>query len=325
MTSVYPLLLQPIYKDYVWGGAEIARRFNRQTPPRVCAESWEVSDRDDGMSIAANGPLAGRSLRQIAQAWGPDLMGAETSDARFPLLVKLIDARERLSVQVHPNCETAARFGGEAKTEMWYVLDAAPGARVYAGLKAEVDRAGFEAAVAEGTLEEVLHGLPVRAGDAVFVPGGRVHAIDAGCLIYEVQQNSNTTYRIHDWNRAGADGQPRELHIEQALRVARWGEKESARLTPIALDEAAPNERDLIVSSDYFRVERIRLRGDRALEERPDTFQIIFIAEGCAQLNWAGGGFEVPSGTTLLLPAAIRGATLVPKTPCATALRTTRG
>ena len=322
--AVYPLLFRPVYKDYLWGGDKIIRRFGRSAPPGIYAESWEVSDRDDGMNVVANGPATGRSLKEIESEWGEALLGAGTGSTRFPLLIKLIDAKDRLSVQVHPNDETARRCGGEAKTEMWYVLDADPGAQVFAGLRPGAGRKEFEAAIRSGAFESVLAAVPVKAGDAVFMPGGRMHAIDAGCLILEVQQNSNTTYRVYDWGRVGADGKPRELHIAQAMQVARWDDPESARVKPRALPEPAPNARQEIVVCPYFRMERLELKSARALEHRPETFHVLFLASGEMSIDWPGGTQTLKPGTTVLVPAALDSVQLNPRGDCAI-LRVTRG
>ncbi|MDZ4199894.1 MAG: type I phosphomannose isomerase catalytic subunit, partial [Kiritimatiellia bacterium] len=228
----YPLLLKPAYKNYLWGGTRIAEVYGRETPPGPVAESWEVSTRPEGMSLVLNGPLAGRTLQEAIDTMGEDLLGARAPRGQMPLLIKLIDARDRLSVQVHPDDESAALHGGEAKTEMWILLDAEPGACLFAGFRPGLARPEIEQAIREGRWTEILQTLPVRAGDAVFIPGGRVHAIGAGCLILEIQQNSNTTYRLYDWDRKGSDGKPRKLHLEQALSVIRWEDPGEPLLQP---------------------------------------------------------------------------------------------
>ena len=179
--KLYPLLFEPVYKDYLWGGDKILKTYNREAPPGIYAESWELSDRDDGMSVVANGPWKGKTLHELVDDLGPDLLGTGASVAgakTFPLLIKLIDSHKRLSVQVHPDDDTADRCGGEAKTEMWYILDAEPGAGVFAGLQPGVDEEAFQEALDEERFKEVLTSVPVRKGEAVFMPGGRVHAID---------------------------------------------------------------------------------------------------------------------------------------------------
>lgn len=321
-TRPSPLRFKPVYKDYIWGGDRIIHKYRRAAPPGIYAESWEVSTRPEGMSVVAAGPQAGRTLAELAAAWGPALLGTRAPAGTFPLLIKLIDSRERLSVQVHPDDTDAARYGGEAKTEMWYVLEAAPDAQVYAGLRQGVTRKAFEQAIRETRLETALQTVQVRTGDAIFMPGGRVHALDAGCLILEVQQNSNTTYRIYDWGRVGHDGRPRETHLAEALRVIRWNDAGDSKAVPKPLPEAAPNIRLEVVSCPFFRMEQLDLRAPWKAASDPGTFQIFFTAAGALRLEWAGGVESVPDGTSVMLPAALE-ATLVPSGAGARVLRVT--
>ena len=303
MSELYPLLFDPVYKDYLWGGDRIPRKYGRDVPPGVYAESWELSAHPEGMSRVANGPWRGRPLEDLASEYGAALLGTRVGAGPFPLLVKLIDSKDRLSVQVHPNDETAARYGGEAKTEMWYMLDADPGAGVFAGLGEGVDEAAFRRAIEETCFEDVLVRVPVEAGDAVFIPGGRVHAIDRGCLILEVQQSSNTTYRIHDWGRVGADGKPRELHIEEAVRVTSWNDPEPAKVEP----EDLGSGRWLVHESTYFRMERWEVDGVNALADSPETFQALFCAGGDFRIGAGDEEVVLNAGATCLLPACLEG------------------
>ncbi len=305
----YPLQLRPAYKDYLWGGDRIIRKYGRSEPPGVYAESWEVSDRPEGMAVVVNGPLAGRSLAEVVELWGEDLT-AGLVGGRFPLLIKLIDSRRRLSVQVHPDDVSAARLGAEAKTEMWYVLDADPGARVFAGLKPGVDEAVFKRALEKKNFEEILRVVPVAPGDAVYIPGGRVHAIDEGCLLLEVQQNSNTTYRIYDWDRLGPDGKPRPLHIKEALEVINWDDHEDPLVKPSRLAEGADGETWSILRCRYFEVDRRRLEGRRDIPG--GCCRVFFVAEGEVRVEWETGGLELRAGMTLLVPEAGAGVRLEP-------------
>lgn len=292
----YPLRFSPVYKDYLWGGDRILRHFRRAEPPGIYAESWEVSTRPEGPSIVANGPLAGTPLAQLI----PD----------FPLLLKLIDARQTLSVQVHPNNKTAAWFGGEAKTEMWYVLAADPGACVYCGLKPDTDEARLRAALASKTVADLLVEIPVVPGDAIFVPGGRVHAIGAGCLLFECQQNSNTTYRLYDWDRTGPDGKPRELHIEQSIRVINWADTTAAKVLPRLISDDCGNRRWLIQETPYFRMERLELTTPFEIPSPPKP-EIHFVISGSLQI----AGETVPAGTSILLPPGLPATELIPSGP----------
>ena len=223
---LYPLTFQPIYKERIWGGRRLAEMYGRQLPPDVpIGESWEISDRPDDESVIANGAFAGRTIRWLMQHHGRELLGdaAAAAGGRFPLLCKILDARDRLSLQVHPPAGKAAGLGGEPKTEMWYIADADPGAELFVGLRGGVTRGEFEAKVHSGAVAECFHRIPVQSGDTMFLPSGRVHAIGAGLVIFEIQQNSDTTYRVFDWNRKGLDGRPRELHLEDGIAVATPG------------------------------------------------------------------------------------------------------
>ena len=225
------------------------------------------------MSVVTNGPLAGKPLRELAQRFGPQFMGASVRTKFFPLLIKLIDASDRLSVQVHPDDGTARRFGGEAKTEMWYVLDAKPDAHVYAGLKPGVNQAKFEEAIRTKRLEEVLNCIPVSVGDAIFVPGGRVHAIDRGCLMFEVQ-------RVINWNDTAPPKVPQ-------AKVAAFGQTEVWH----------------ILSSPFFRVERVQLADACNCAGAGATFNIFFVITGALRLAWNDTSETLAAGNTCLVPA----------------------
>ncbi len=306
MTSpLYPLRLRPVYKDYLWGGDRIPRVFGRDLPPGIYAESWEVADRAEGMSVVTQGPLAGSTLQNLVRGLGLDLLGQRGRGcAVLPLLIKLIDARQTLSVQVHPDNESAARHGGEPKTEMWYVLAADPGAFIYSGLQAGVTPEAFARGVAEHTVEQLLQRIPVKPGDAVYIPGGRVHAIGAGCLLLECQQNSNTTYRIYDFGRVGADGRPRELHLEQAAKVIHWDDHRSPLVQPRRVEATGSHERWEILVSPYFRMEQLRLTGACRMERDLQTFRVMFVEQGTVQIHGPYGVESAPTGTTFLIPAA---------------------
>jgi mannose-6-phosphate isomerase len=215
---LYPLTFQPIFQERVWGGRNLERLYQKPLPPTArIGESWELCDRPGAVSVIANGPLAGKDLRWLMENHREELLGqAAPLRGRFPLLVKLLDAQQRLSLQVHPPPAAAAKLGGEPKSELWYVADAAPGAELMAGLKRGTTRAEFEQRLKAGTVADSVHRLPVKAGDALFLPSGRLHA-GGGAVIIEIQQNADTTYRLFDWKRPGLDGQPRQLHVAQAL------------------------------------------------------------------------------------------------------------
>src|SRR5687768_34352 len=240
MSTLYPLIFQPRFKERVWGGRTLETMYGKPLPPGVpIGESWEISDRPGDESVIANGPLTGRTLRWLMQEEGSDVLGpaAPAAAGRFPLLCKILDTRDRLSLQVHP--PPRASHLGEPKTEMWYIARADPGAELFVGLKAGVSRTQFEDAIRDGGVADCFHRIAVKTGDAMFLPSGRVHAIGAGLVIFEIQQNSDTTFRVHDWNRVGLDGKPRELHIAESLDSIDFEDVEPPLIRPRTIEAGA--------------------------------------------------------------------------------------
>lgn len=305
--ALLPLLFRPVYKDYLWGGMRLASRFGRTGTPDPCAESWEVSAHPDGPSLVEGGPFDGRSLGSLCGEFGAALLGRNVEGTEFPVLVKLIDARDRLSVQVHPNDGNAARTHGEPKTEMWYFIDAPEGAIVCAGLKKGVGPRVFSDAVKQGTVSSLLHAVPVEPGKALFIPGGLVHAICEGCLVLEVQQSSNTTYRVHDWDRVGKDGKPRQLHVAEALETIDWKLGSMELSVPFPMPAAAAaNKRERVVRSEYFTMERWTLREPEPACADGASFRVLFALDGALQIRSAAlpEPFVVPAGRSCLVPAS---------------------
>lgn len=322
-TTLYPLTFHPIYKDYLWGGTRILQKYHRDTPVDPCAESWELTDRPEGQSIVAQGPLAGRSLHELIQQFGPHLLGTAVSSPAFPLLIKLIDAREPLSIQVHPNEESARRAGGEPKTEAWYLLDPEPGAAVYAGFRQPVTPEHFQQHIRDGHLADLLQRTEVKSGDVIDVPGGRVHAIDRGCLLLEVQQNSNTTYRVFDWNRVGKDGTRRELHLEQAVRHINWNDDTPSLVPPEpSLPESDTCTTTLLLKNNLFSIRKHDLTGPCPLPADPSRFRVLFIEKGTMALQHQNTLILQP-GQLCLLPAALEPCTIAPLTQNGTCLSIT--
>lgn len=312
-TALYPLTFHPEYRQYVWGGRGL-ERLGRSLPPAVTvAESWEVSGHPDTPTRVDAGPLAGQPLTEIMLTYGVELVGRRSGNAlakeRFPLLIKLLDAADRLSVQVHPPDSYAAQHeaGEWGKTEMWYFLHAEPDVRIIYGLQPGVDRERFRRALAEGRLEGCLHFLPVRTGDAVLVPAGAVHALLGGVLVAEIQQTSDLTYRVYDWNRLGPHGLPRPLHVEKALEVIDFGfvSPEPAQPAPLPAPPGARGE--LLGQSAYFVVERWELGAGAAWQGacHGETFEIWGILRGSAALEWADGRQEFAGVRFVLLPACL--------------------
>jgi mannose-6-phosphate isomerase len=307
---LYPLTFQPIFKERVWGGRNLERLYGKPLPSGVrVGESWEISDRPGDCSVIANGPFAGKDLHWLMQNHAGELLGdVAPQNGRFPLLIKILDAEEKLSLQVHPPAARAKTLGGEPKTEMWYIAQAAPGAELYAGLKRGTTRAEFERKIADGTVADCFHRLTVRAGDALMLPSGRVHALGAGLVIFEVQQNSDTTYRVFDWNRVGLDAKPRELHVAQSLASINFDDFEPALLPSHARKEQGRDVRSL-VRDPLFSVEE---RYYNAATERllPGRLAMLGVLAGRVQVAHAQGSVALSAGQFCLLPARVGEATL---------------
>lgn len=309
----YPLLLKPVYKDYIWGGNRIAQLYNRKNTPKICAESWEITDRPEGMSIIINGDHKGKSLHDLVTSMKHDLLGKNIESDRFPLLVKMIDAKQNLSVQVHPNDNNAILTGGEAKTEMWYVLDSEPNSMIYAGMKPGTTYDKFETARMNNSLESnILAPVPSKPGRTIFVPGGKIHAIGAGCLLLEIQQNSNTTYRIYDWGRVDKEGNSRELHIEKGLKVIDWETPCPEVVPPRLLESESENQWWNIIDCPFFRTKRIDLTVPEEISHDGNSFHALFVAKGSALIGANGVMASAIKGTSCLIPAAAKNYTITP-------------
>ncbi len=288
------LSFKPVYQERVWGGRALETFLGRKLPgTSPIGESWEIVDRPEAQSVVTNGPWAGQTLHEVMMAHGTEIMGPVWPKQRpFPILVKWLDCRERLSLQVHPPATVAARLGGEPKTENWYVARAEPGAAILAGLKQGVDGARFRAALKDNSAESLVHRLPTVAGDSILIQSGVMHAIDAGNLILEIQQNSDTTYRVYDWGRLGLDGKPRAMHIEQSLASL---EANTARPPQIV---RTADKTTVLAECPEFRIARHRLdRGERLAFAAGQQPRILSLVEG-------GLDAAVRPGGNILLPRA---------------------
>ena len=246
-----PLFFDPIYKSIIWGGRNLERIFNRSLPEGKVAESWEISNHGKDNSIITNGEFKGKSLNELLNKFGSKLVGKKCSSERFPLLIKLIDANDKLSVQVHPDNEYAKIHDNDlGKTEMWYIIDAKPNAKLICGVKSGTTKKQFEEAIKNNTLNEYLNYVDVKKGDTIFIPSGTVHAILDGIVIAEIQQNSDTTYRVYDWGRVGKDGKPRELHVEKALDVINFEYKGSVEKVSTKKEEGF--EHTSLINCKFF-------------------------------------------------------------------------
>ncbi len=312
--NLYPLLFKPVLKDYIWGGRALADLGRDLPPDGVIAESWEIAAHADGTTAVSNGRFAHHPLTAVQTELGERLIGTRSAWAaergKFPLLIKLLDANRPLSVQVHPDDEYAlAHEGNElGKSEMWVVLHAEPDAQVILGVRAGTVREMFRDGIENGRLEPHLHYLPVKTGDHICVPAGSLHAIMGGLLIAEIQQNSNTTYRVYDWNRMGHDGMPRPLHVDRALDVINFGQVEPAICSPTIMAEADGVRRLLLCHTPYFVTERVEMEAGSVFNGRCDgsTFEIwgTIIGEVVVQ-DENGNDVELTAVTFTLLPAAL--------------------
>lgn len=284
------ITFKPLYMQRIWGGRKLETFYQRELPEKNIpyGEAWEIVDREDAQSIVCSGDFTGKSLNELWKNHRTEIFGENLPDSdRFPLLIKILDSTDDLSIQVHPPANIAKKLGGEPKTEMWFIAAALPDSKLYVGLKNGTDRASFQQAIAAGAVAEQVHSITPQKGDSIFIESGRLHAIGAGFLIHEIQQNSDTTYRVFDWNRTGSNGQPRDLHVEQSLACIDFSDIEPE------LNQPAGN---LLASCRHFHTTIHHLApGETIANPSPQRFSLITVISGC--LN------EVhPKGQTLLLP-----------------------
>jgi mannose-6-phosphate isomerase len=312
--NIYPLTFTPVFRDYIWGGRNLETKLGRKIPDGIIAESWDISGHHSSPTRVDNGPLTGKTLPEVLDLLGTDLVGSRSQTmlerGKFPLLIKLLDANKRLSVQVHPDDDYANRHeqGELGKTEMWYILDAKPGARLIYGLKPGITPDSFRQHIEVGRLESCLYQLPVQAGDSVFLPTGSIHAIMEGILLAEIQQNSDTTYRVYDWNRVGIDGKPRPLHVDRAMDVINFEQVEPGVYVPELLEEGKLFRHESITACPYFNVERITFDGENGTfngQCNGSTFEIWGAISGHSRVNWTGQPLDLPAIRFALLPAVL--------------------
>lgn len=298
MNNLYPVKLLPAYKDYLWGGEKLKTYFNKNTDLTPLAESWELSTHKDGQSIVASGEYNGLPLYEYIEKIGKSALGTRAERFEyFPLLIKLIDAKGSLSVQVHPSDEYALENEGEyGKTEMWYILDCDEGASLYYGFSRDVTREEYERAIKEETLTELLNAVPVKRGDVFFIPSGTVHAIGAGIIICEIQQNSNTTYRVYDYGRRDKNGNTRQLHVDKALEVS------MLKKSP-PLPETSDGDDVMLASCEYFEVKRLRVGGSREIFADGESFVSLIVTDGEGGLDFDGGSLNIVKGDSIFVPA----------------------
>lgn len=294
------LRLKPLYQERVWGGRALESALGRTLPPtRPIGESWEIVDRPEAQSVIASGLNTGRPLRDLLKERAAEIMGPRWPAERpFPILVKWLDCRERLSLQVHPPASVATQLKGEPKTENWYIADSAPGSHLIVGLKRGVTRDQFERAIHDLTLENCVHRFSVKPGDSILVRSGQIHAIDGGNLILEIQQNSDTTYRVYDWGRVGLDGKPRQMHVAESLASILWNDFEPA---PVRGEPKAA----VIADAAEFRIRRLPLRaGDTLSISAGEEARILSVVTGNVRAESATGSELLARGENVILPFA---------------------
>ncbi len=311
---LYPLRFEPILRRLIWGGRRLGTVLHKPIGDGSdYAESWEISDYRDQVSIVQQGSLAGTTIRELIRTRGDELLGPALSPRdQFPLLVKFIDAHQNLSVQVHPDDETGRRLAGDnGKTETWVILDVEPGSAIYAGLKQGVGRDEFAAAIRAGAVEPLLHRFEPRPGDCILIESGTVHAIGAGVLLAEIQEMSDATFRIYDWGRVGADGKPRPLHLREAMESIDFERGPVNPIKPAAEPIASDGAREKLSRSAYFALERLTLHLPTAVGQH-DRFTILMGLEGSADVGHGGEHVRLEFGQTVLLPAALGPCEIVP-------------
>ncbi len=314
MSELYPLKFEPVLKEKVWGGNKLVSTYHKKGDPSLkYGESWELSAISNNLSVVSNGFLAGNNIEELVEVYMGDLTGDaifEKFGNEFPLLIKFIEAREDLSIQVHPSDDMAKkRHKAYGKTEMWYILESEKGSRIYTGFKDNISREIYQDALVTGELAGLMNIEITTAGDVFFTPAGRIHAIGAGNILVEIQQTSDITYRIFDWNRKGYEGKSRELHTELALDAIDFKASGKAKI----VKEPVLNRTENLVSCEFFNTNLISFN-DRIIKDYNlfDSFVIYICTEGEFMIRWDGNSEPVTKGETVLLPAMIKDIVLEP-------------
>ncbi len=308
-SDLYPLRFEPLYKPVIWGGDQLSSVLGRKLPESSdpIGESWEVVDRDDARSVVANGPLKGKNLRELIAECGTSLLGSNYRGAkRFPLLVKLIDAGQRLSLQVHPDAEACRRIGNgaEPKTEMWYIISAKPGAKIIAGQNPRTTRQQLISSIDSSDVEANLQVFKSEPGDAYFIFSGTIHAIGEGNLLLEIQQNSDTTYRVSDWGRVDRDGKPRQLHLKEGIESIDFTNRTSPRITGVSGQASHNRKFPVINRCPFFKVDDLRLVAEWQDTTVPGgSFHMISAINAPVEVGHDKRITRLEAGETCLIPA----------------------
>lgn len=297
MLEPYPLILQPSYKDYLWGGTRLKELYQKTQTPDVCAESWEFSDRSEGLSFIENGPLKGQSLQDVLKSHSEEFFGKKMN--KLPILCKLIDAQKPLSIQVHPSESSCHLPSIEPKTEAWHILDAKPDSYIYLGFKRSMTQPEIVEAIEGHTLEKFLNKIFVKPGETYFIPAGMIHSIGPGCLIYEVQQNSNTTYRLYDWGRKDTNGKQRELHLSEALACLK--DQQAQKINPKLLESSQNYQHYQHLQSSFFCINEWIL--SKNSEIQPTSYsRLFFVKKGRIEIHSNTKVWILEKGQSCLIP-----------------------
>ncbi|MBE6553571.1 MAG: mannose-6-phosphate isomerase [Ruminococcaceae bacterium] len=306
MAKLYPLKLAGVTKSPIWGGTRLLKDWNKTSGKETVGESWELTVRPQDMCFVANGAFSGKGFDALMETFGAELTGREMQVSEFPLLIKLIDAQDALSVQVHPDDTYAARVENDrGKTEMWYIVEADEGAELVCGLAEGVDSAAFAQAVGEKRIASALHHQPVHAGESYFIPAGLAHAIGRGILIAEIQQNCDLTYRVYDYDRRQADGSLRELHVEKALDVIRPFSKAEIDAIAFSRTGGTPSSERVLADCEYFHVEKTSLTNTPTELAARGSMRHLLCLSGEGSLVCDGETYPIQKGDSWLLPAAL--------------------
>jgi mannose-6-phosphate isomerase len=311
LSLTQPLIFEPIYQERVWGGRAMETVLGRKLPAGKCiGEAWEIVDRPEAQSVVRDGPIRGKTLHDLWSQHRAEIFGCDLPETtRFPILAKLLDAREKLSLQVHPGPRAAQSLGGESKTEMWYFLATEADAEIYAGLRHAVTQDDFREAIENGQAADVIHRIKVAAGDVFFVPSGRLHAIGRGSLLVEIQENSDTTYRVYDWDRSDAEGKPRELHLAESIQSIDFDDFEPGLVRP---------KGEQLISCPHFVIEKWQLTKPRAVSTE-SAFALFVCLEGALE----AAGLPIAPGQFFLVPKSSAAMELKPSAPETALLRIT--
>ena len=300
--SIYPITFTPVLKEFIWGGQKLNKIFNKgDNATAKVGESWEIADLEEGQSIVKNGVLAGKTLNEVIVSNPEGLLGKKVYSQfgpHFPLLIKFIDAASDLSIQVHPTDETSPT--GVGKTEMWYIMQADEGAKLTVGFNKKITKEEYDERIDNLSIEEVMDEHVVKEGDAFFINAGRIHAIGGGVLLAEIQQTSDVTYRVYDYNRKDDDGNLRDLHVKESREVLDF---ETTQDFKLEYDRTAKNEAQVVKHHTYFKTEWVNIQKQAYAVERTDSFTIIIVVSGTVEFSDGTTRGALSSGETLLIPA----------------------